>query len=144
MHTLKLGEGLCNCLSLRQASRQITAYYDQAMADSGLRITQFSILYKLAKYDSLTINDLSAEMVMDRTTLARNLKPLEREDYVKVSHGEDRRERIVELTSKGQEKFTEMLPMWRKVQRQFESIFGSERALNLRETLREVVSGVPI
>lgn len=140
MAHLKLEEGLCNCLALRQASRHITAFYDQVLAGTGLRVTQFSILYKLARCGGVTINELSEVMVMDRTTLARNLKPLEREGLVHVIAGEDRRERVVDLTENGLKKIKELLPLWRKAQRQFETSFGPDRAKELRGTLRAVVS----
>jgi len=63
----------CNCLAVRQAARHITQFYDQFLAPSGLRTTQFSILAKLRRLGLMTINALAAEMVMDRTTLSRNI-----------------------------------------------------------------------
>src|SRR5215469_16244332 len=62
----------CNCLAVRQAARHITQFYDQFLAPSGLRTTQFSILAKLRRLGLMTINALAAEMVMDRTTLTRS------------------------------------------------------------------------
>jgi DNA-binding MarR family transcriptional regulator len=134
-------EGVCNCLSLRQASRYITSVYDQMLSGADLRVTQFSILYKLSARGSMSINELSAILVMDRTTLGRNLKPLERDDFVVVRPGEvDRRERIVELTAMGKKKTAEALPFWREAQKVFESKFGIKRARELRETLGDVVT----
>jgi DNA-binding MarR family transcriptional regulator len=133
-------EGVCNCLALRQATRHITAIYDSALAEAGLRSTQFSILYKLSVRGAMTINELSAVMVMDRTTLARNLKPLERDLLVKITEGVDRRERVVSLTTDGKAKMKIALPLWRKAQHEFESRFGSERASELRSTLRDVIA----
>src|SRR5580704_14992247 len=66
----------CNCLAVRQAARHITQFYDQFLAASGLRTTQFSILAKLRRLGPMTINALAADMVMDRTTLGRNILPL--------------------------------------------------------------------
>jgi hypothetical protein len=68
----------CNCLDVRQAARHITRFYDPFLAASGLRTTQFSILAKLTRLRPMTFNALAAEMVMDRTTLGRNILPLER------------------------------------------------------------------
>jgi len=76
-------EGLCNCGALRQAARYLTAAYDQLLADSGLRTTQFSILFKLAARGTQAITELSALMAMDRTTVGRNLKLLERDGLVR-------------------------------------------------------------
>ena len=137
---MKMNEGICNCLALRSASRYITSVYDQMLSETGLRSTQFSILYKLASRGAISINELSAAMVMDRTTLARNLKPLEREMLVQVRPGEDRRERIVALTPAGTQKVQDVYPLWRKAQQKFEKSFGSSRAKDLRDTLHDVVS----
>src|SRR5712671_5109643 len=70
------GPSDCNCLAVRQAARHITQFYDQHLAPSGLRTTQFSILAKLNRSGSMTINALATEMVMGRTTLGRNILPL--------------------------------------------------------------------
>src|SRR5579883_1947138 len=72
----------CNCLALRQAARHVSQFYDQLLAPSGLRTTQFSILGKLRHLGPLTINALAKELVMDRTTLGRNILPLEREGLI--------------------------------------------------------------
>ncbi|MGA9947175.1 MAG: MarR family winged helix-turn-helix transcriptional regulator, partial [Xanthobacteraceae bacterium] len=69
----------CNCLALRQAARHVTQIYDQVLAPSGLRATQYSILARLQRKGPMTNNALAAELVMDRTTLGRNILPLERD-----------------------------------------------------------------
>jgi DNA-binding MarR family transcriptional regulator len=131
---------LCNCLALRQASRYITGVYDQMLSGTGLRVTQFSILYKLSALGPMTVNQMSAELVMDRTTLTRNLKPLERDELVVSGPSEhDRRERVIDLTPAGKAKVKAMLPLWRKAQQTFEQNFGAERADALRGLLRDVV-----
>src|ERR1700747_2262959 len=77
----------CNCLAVRQAARHITQFYDQVLVPSGLRTTQFSILAKLLRLGPKTINALAAEMVMDRTTLGRNILPLKRDGVSAVEVG---------------------------------------------------------
>src|SRR5215475_6234476 len=82
----------CNCLAVRQAARHVTQFYDQFLAPAGLRTTQYSILAKLRRKGPMTINVLAAEMVMDRTTLGRNILPLEREGLIAIKPGQtDRR-----------------------------------------------------
>src|ERR1700738_3737737 len=89
----------CNCLALRQAARHVTQFYDQCLASAGLRTTQFSILAKLQRLGPLTSSSLAAALVMDRTTLGRNLQPLAREGLVAVGKGRtDRRSREIRLT----------------------------------------------
>src|SRR5215831_11228066 len=95
----RLKPELCNCLALRQASRRVTQFYDQFLTAAGLRTTQFSILARLRRLGPTTISVLAADLVMDRTTLGRNLQPLEREGLVAVVKGrEDRRSREIRLT----------------------------------------------
>jgi hypothetical protein len=96
----QLGPERCNCLAVRQAARRITQFYDQCLASSGLRTTQFSILVKLKRLGPMTINALAAELVMDRTTLGRNILPLQRERLIDVVKGRaDRRSK--ELRDRG-------------------------------------------
>jgi DNA-binding MarR family transcriptional regulator len=131
---------LCNCLALRQATRYVTGMYDQVLSEAGLRVTQFSILYKLLGLGPMTVNQMSAELVMDRTTLTRNLKPLERDALVTTGPSEhDKRERVIGLTLAGRAKVKAVLPLWRRAQQAFEDNFGAERALELRMLLRAVV-----
>ncbi len=77
----------CNCLALRQAARHVTQFYDQALAPSGMRATQYSILARLERNGSMTINALAAALVMDRTTLGRNVLPLQRDGVDRCSAG---------------------------------------------------------
>jgi DNA-binding MarR family transcriptional regulator len=124
---------------LRQAARYLTAAYDQVLAESGLRTTQFSILYKLAARGPLTITELSAVMAMDRTTLGRNLQLLEQDGLIRYRPGADRRERLVELTAAGRKKLDAAYPLWQKAQERFESRFGEADAEELRKTLRSLL-----
>src|SRR5438477_9025545 len=92
----------CNCLAARQAARHVTQFYDQFLAPAGLRTTQFSILAKLKRIGPMTINVLARELVMDRTTLGRNILPLRREDLIAVAAGSsDRRSKELHLTRAG-------------------------------------------
>jgi hypothetical protein len=74
----KLKHDLCNCLALRQAARHVTQFYDHYLVPTGVRATQFSILAMLEGLGPISINALAEDMVMDRTTLGRNIQPLRR------------------------------------------------------------------
>ena len=93
------GPELCNCLAVRQAARHITQFYDRCLAPSGLRTTQFSILAKLKRLGPMTINALAAELVMDRTTLGRNILPLQRESLNQPSSHLAKRNEAVAVTA---------------------------------------------
>lgn len=138
--TLENIDARCNCLALRQASRYLTACYDKALSDVGLRATQFSILYKLAKDDGIAIGGLASVMAMDRTTLATNLKPMERDGLLTISPAvEDRRTKIVRITVAGRKRYREAFPIWERVQEQFETAYGHKRAGSLRQAARSVL-----
>lgn len=129
----------CNCLALRQAARHVTQFYDQFLAPAGLRTTQFSILAKLRHLGPMTISALAADLVMDRTTLGRNLQPLEREGLVAVVKGRtDRRSREIRLTDGGVERLRIAIEGWVKAQAGFEAVFGEQRSLELRALLHAV------
>jgi DNA-binding MarR family transcriptional regulator len=133
-------DGLCNCLAARQASRYLTAVYDQALSPVELRITQFSILYKLVKNGPLVIGELAGKMAMDRTTLSSNLKPLERNGLIDVVPGEDRRVKQAMITEAGLARYRLALPLWSEVQKKFEGAYGEKPASELRNALRTVLN----
>jgi DNA-binding MarR family transcriptional regulator len=131
----------CTCLAVRQAARHITQFYDQRLAAAGLRTTQFSILAKLRRQGPITINTLADEMVMDRTTLGRNILPLERDGLISIAPGrKDRRSKELKLTEAGLERLRAAREGWKEAQREFAAAFGEERAAGLRALMREVAA----
>jgi len=130
----------CNCLALRQAARHVTQIYDSYLASEGLRTTQYSILSKLNRLGPLSINELAKSMVMDRTTLGRAIRPLERDRLLMIGEGEDGRTRSLRLTAKGEARLKAAAPKWREAQKEFETTFGARDAAQLRGVLQRVVS----
>jgi DNA-binding MarR family transcriptional regulator len=131
----------CNCFALRSAARHVTQLYDQFLASSGLRTTQFSILAKLRRLGPLTINELAKFMVTDRTTLGRNIQPLQRDGWIKVEPAaSDRRAKKLCLTKTGEQRLQTALKAWSQAQAKFETAFGPKRAADMRALLRGVVA----
>jgi DNA-binding MarR family transcriptional regulator len=131
----------CNCLAIRQAARHVTQFYDQLIAPVGLRTTQFAILSRLKREGPMTINALAAALVMDRTTLGRNILPLQRDGLVEiVASPADRRRRELRLSAAGAEKHRHASERWAVAQTRFDEVYGEERAAALRGLLREVVA----
>lgn len=129
----------CTCLAIRQAARHISQYYDQHLASSGLRITQFSILAKLKARGPLTINSLADVLVMDRTTLGRNILPLKRDGLIAIVQGAvDRRSKELHLTGLGRERLGKAWPYWAAAQAGFDAAFGSHQDSELRALMRAV------
>ena len=131
----------CNCFAVRSAARHVTQFYDQHLASSGLRTTQFSILSKLKRNGPLTINRLAEDMAMDRTTLGRNILPLERDGLIRIEPvANDRRAKELHLTAAGAKRHQAALKAWAEAQGRFEETFGPQRAAQLRTMLRAVVA----
>lgn len=130
----------CACFNLRKAARAITHLYDQTLRPTRLRTTQFTLLVATSMLEQITVTRLAKMGVMDRTTLTRNLKPLEKKGFIKITPGKDQRTRVVKITAEGQKALVEALPLWKKVQAKVIKELGQERWNSLRADLGEVVS----
>lgn len=132
---------VCNGAALRKATRRITQLYDAALAPCGLSVSQRSILLHIARSFRPTMTELAHAMVLDRSALARNIQPLERDGYLIQTRDElDGRSRRVELTPAGRAKLAESNRLWRRAQDRFETVYGTERAATLRFALAEIYS----
>lgn len=119
----------------------MSQFYDQHLASCGLRTTQFSILAKLRDAACpLTINRLAELIVMDRTTLGRNILPLQREGLLVTARNVDRRSKEVSLTNVGLRRLEVAWTYWAKAQARFDAAFGSAKDLKLRALMRDVTS----
>lgn len=128
----------CNCFAIRSAARQTTQFYDRHLAPSGLRTTQFSVLVNLRRAGSLSINELAGAMAMDRTTMGRALRPLEREGLVAIGAGRDGRTRSLSLTEAGRTRLVDAGRLWREAQEAFEAAYGAAESATLRDALTRV------
>ena len=139
MPEAELKPEICACLAVRQAARHITQFYDQFLAPLGLRTTQFSVLARLRQSEPMTINALANELMMDRTTLGRNILPLQRAGLIAVVKGSaDRRSKELRLTDAGLARLRQARKGWTEAQTRFEKAFGGERTVELRALLHAV------
>jgi DNA-binding MarR family transcriptional regulator len=129
----------CACLKLRKASRFITSLYDEYLRPVGLRATQLSVLMALEQAGSVTITSLSEILLMDRTTLPRDLKPLERVGWVSITEGEDRRKRFIALTPDGRDLLNRALPLWEQAQIRVRDYMGDDSYKSLLVQLSDIV-----
>jgi DNA-binding MarR family transcriptional regulator len=137
----RLADVQCNCLALRAAARHVSQFYDQVLAPSGLRTTQFSILAKLKRNGPQTINALAAELVMDRTTLGRNILPLQRDGLIRIeASAADRRAKHLALTKAGETRLRAAAKLWHGAQARFDTVFSAKRATDLRALMASVVA----
>jgi DNA-binding MarR family transcriptional regulator len=130
----------CTCSRLRRATRAVTQLYDDALAPVGLRVTQLSLLLTLQRLGTLTIGDLAARTLLDRTALSRNLDPLAARHLVAIVPGRDARTREVSLTRQGIAAIAAAAPHWERVQREVARHVGRDRLGGLYDILRDIES----
>lgn len=116
----------CICTALRQAAAQSTAHYDAVLAPSGIKVTMFRLLRRIEAAKAISITELAEIVGLDRSTLGRNLRVLEKQTLVEIGTGEDARARQVSLTRTGQEKLREAVPLWQQAQQEFSQIIGAD------------------
>jgi DNA-binding MarR family transcriptional regulator len=133
----------CACFNIRKATRVVTQLFDDLMQPSGVRATQFTILVMVAKREAATMTELAESLVMDRTTLTRNLKPLEEQGLIRGVAGIDRRTRSISLTAKGQRILSQALPLWKKAQASVVRHLGSTTFKRMLNDLRAVAQVRP-
>ena len=126
----------CTCLHLRKASRAITKVYDEGLKPAGLRSTQLPVLVTLVSSGQMTVNHLADELLMDRTSLSRLLRPLVIHGLIETAPGEDRRTRELSITPEGREIVANAFPMWGRVQDEVLKRLGHSRWRDLIENLK--------
>lgn len=116
----------CCCFNMRKIMRAVTQYYDRHLETSGIRSTQFTLLVELAATTAKTLTEIAENLVMDRTTLTRNLKPLAKMGLINTVHTLDKRSKAYALTDKGTELLKLCLPLWQEAQSSVINGVGSE------------------
>ena len=130
----------CLCSNLRKAARTVTQAYDAALLPSDIKITQFILLSKLSTLGEVPVSTLADALVMDRTTLTRNLKPLISRGWIRIAADDDRRVRLVSLTREGQARFEDAHPHWQQAQVQMTERLGTERLGALLDDLSATIA----
>jgi DNA-binding MarR family transcriptional regulator len=128
-----LGPLACHCLATRQLARHVSKLYERHMAPTGITSTQFSLLHFLDRNARMTMNELAAAMLMDRTTLLRAVKPLQQQGLIiSAPETEESRRLMLALSPAGQSKIVEAGPFWRAAQEEYEAQVGQLHARSLR------------
>ena len=130
----------CACLNLRGTARAVTQMYDEVLRPSGLRATQFSVLAAVATEGPASMTVIAGALVMDRTTLTRNLKPLMGRGLVKPDKSaSDRRQRRIVITREGMAVLAKALPLWKKAHGKIVTGIGFARWQGMVRLLDETV-----
>jgi DNA-binding MarR family transcriptional regulator len=116
----------CFCLASRQAARKITRLYDSYMQESGIRVTQFTILSQLMLRGEMPIGKLAGILGMERTTLTRNLTVLEQQKWISIKPGDDPRARMIGITGQGRSMVRRSFPFWSKAQAHIGKLLGAD------------------
>lgn len=130
----------CGCFAMRKAARAVTQFFDHTLEPTGLRSTQFNLLVTMASVSSQTLTEMAQILVMDRTTLTRNLKPLEKMGLIKSSTPKDKRSKAYSLTDKGRETVAKAVPLWRKAQGKIVGSLSDDRFNHLLKELTHLTT----
>jgi DNA-binding MarR family transcriptional regulator len=126
----------CLCLHIQRAARVLARFFDDALRDVDLTNGQFSLLMSLNRPESPSIGSVASLLATDRTTLTAALKPLERRGLIKVViQADDKRRRLLKLTSNGRQLLTRAVPLWRDAHAKAEAMLGESKADILRGNL---------
>lgn len=130
--------GECYCNALRTAARKVTSLYDAALEPTGVNVAQFSLLRTVDRAGPVSLTELGRMAGLDRSTIGRNIKLLQRMGLVRVAPGADQREATVTLDKPGRDVLRRGAPLWDEAQRKIEESLGSATAIQLRTLLRSL------
>lgn len=135
---------VCACATIRRVARQVTQLYDAALAPTSLRLTQYSLLAKLDRRGVLPMTELAAALGMDRTTLTRNLGPLERDGLLALRAAGRGRTKLVTLTERGRRRLRAAFPYWERAQQRFREAAGAAAEQNLAQLADALYAEQPL
>jgi DNA-binding MarR family transcriptional regulator len=124
---------------MRKVNRAVTQFFDEYLEPTGIRITQYTLLVEIASSEVKTLSEIAANLIMDRTTLTRNLKPLQKSGYITNAKTNDRRSKSYVLTEKGHKVMEEATPLWQEAQDKIMHSFGNHEYKALCEELEKML-----
>jgi DNA-binding MarR family transcriptional regulator len=128
----------CACANLRRAARSITRLYNRELRPENIEVTQFTLLMALDRTGDIPQGKLGRLVGLDSTTLTRMLKPLNQHGWIQEREGDDRRVRIIRLTTAGRAKLQRGLPHWKRAQARIENTLGEPSMKKLEALLARV------
>lgn len=130
---------ICVCANLRKKTRLVTQFYDKLLQPTGLKVTQYSMLANIDLQQAVSISRLGEILLLDQTTITRNINLLKRNGYVDLTRDpQDARAKVITLTDKGVEKLNEAAPIWQDVQERIINDIGLENYNDFYETLKTI------
>src|ERR1700679_1719633 len=133
-------EGVCLGGCVRKLNRMVTSIYDGALADAGLKTSQFSVLVSVANRKQARPAELTKHLQLDESTLSRNVERMCARGWLRLVQDADRRSHLIEVTDKGQALIRKCLPAWQKAQAEVSRRLGTDTVTELRSALRKLSS----
>jgi DNA-binding MarR family transcriptional regulator len=130
----------CCCFNMRKVTRAVTQYFDRYLEPAGIRATQFTLLAALYSTKGKTLTEIAETLVMDRTTLTRNLKPLEKTGLIATVQTLDKRSKAYVLSEKGEQVVEKCVPLWQKAQDSVVNGLGEETYQDIVGKLSRMLS----
>ena len=130
----------CSGFNLKKATRRVQNLFDEAFKPVGLEGTQYTVLSHIFVYEPISLTKLADLMDVDRTTLARNLGPLEKNGLVYIKPGSDKRVKLIGISDKGKEVLSEALPLWIETQEKIKKVLGLESWDSMMNNLSGLVT----
>jgi DNA-binding MarR family transcriptional regulator len=131
-------EGVCLGGCVRKLNRMVSAIYDGALANAGLKASQFSVLVSVANRNQARPAELTEHLQMDESTLSRNVERMCARGWLRHVQEADRRSHLIEVTNKGQALIRKCLPAWQKAQAEVSRRLGTDTVAELRHALRKL------
>jgi DNA-binding MarR family transcriptional regulator len=123
----------CLCILARRSARSLTDIYDRALEPSGLKVTQFSLLRAIDRLEKPSLTDMAEATGLDRSTLGRNLRVLEKDGLVSLSQGKDERTRVPVLTADAKRALRIAQPLWEETQKTIASTLPHDSKQHLQK-----------
>lgn len=136
--SIKGVEGVCVCGYVRKLSRMVTAIYDGALADAGLKTSQFSVLIAVANRGKARPAELTEHLQMDESTVSRNVDRMCARGWLRLEREGDRRSHLIEVTDKGHALIRKCMPAWRQAQAEVSERLGTGTVAELRSAMRKL------
>ncbi|MDO4326683.1 MAG: MarR family winged helix-turn-helix transcriptional regulator [bacterium] len=131
----RIDNTVCHCLKMRRSAENVIHFYDNILAPSGVTVRQYSLLRAISEHSGCNVRELSEATLLDRSTLARSLKPLIQTGYITDQKASGARDSVLELTDQGVSVCKEAAGLWEIAQHQFESKFTESQLLNFENML---------
>lgn len=123
----------CLCILARRTARSLTDVYDRALEPSGLKVTQFSLLRAIDRLENSSLTDMAQATGLDRSTLGRNLRVLEKDGLVSLSQGKDERTRVPKLNANAKQALRIAQPLWEEAQKKMASTLPQDAIKHLQK-----------